>query len=72
MEPAVVLEKNLDQALLDLQLCDFLDEEVKLIKKLGDHLTHLHRSPVAGPLAGLGEYLFERLTFKHDLEPLEP
>uniref|UniRef100_H0XVB8 Ferritin n=1 Tax=Otolemur garnettii TaxID=30611 RepID=H0XVB8_OTOGA len=42
----------------------FLDEEVKLLKKMGDHLTNLHR--LAGPQAGLGEYLFERLTLKHD------
>uniref|UniRef100_A0A8D0ZUG8 Ferritin n=1 Tax=Sus scrofa TaxID=9823 RepID=A0A8D0ZUG8_PIG len=50
-------------------LCDFLenhflDEEVKLIKKMGDHLTNLRR--LSGPQAGLGEYLFERLTLKHD------
>ncbi|XP_047404159.1 ferritin light chain-like [Sciurus carolinensis] len=79
MEAALALEKNLNQAILDLHalgsthtgphLCDFLenhflDEEVKLIKKIGDHLTHLHR--LAGPQAGLGEYLFERLTLKHD------
>ena len=41
----------------------FLDEEVKLIKKMGDPLTNLCR--LAGPQAGLGEYLFERLTLKH-------
>ncbi|KAM4799483.1 ferritin light chain [Urocitellus parryii] len=79
MEAALALEKNLNQAILDLHalgstrtdphLCDFLenhflDEEVKLIKKMGDHLTNLHR--LAGPQAGLGEYLFERLTLKHD------
>ncbi|KAG8521319.1 Ferritin light chain [Galemys pyrenaicus] len=79
MEAAVVLEKNLNQALLDLHalgssradphLCDFLeshflDEEVKLLKQMGDHLTNLRR--LASPQAGLGEYLFERLTFKHD------
>uniref|UniRef100_A0ABK0KWL6 Ferritin n=1 Tax=Rattus norvegicus TaxID=10116 RepID=A0ABK0KWL6_RAT len=81
------LEKNLNQALLDLHalgsartdphLCDFLeshflDKEVKLIKKMGNHLTNLRR--VAGPQpaqtgvaqASLGEYLFERLTLKHD------
>uniref|UniRef100_A0A8C0CVZ3 Ferritin n=1 Tax=Balaenoptera musculus TaxID=9771 RepID=A0A8C0CVZ3_BALMU len=76
---AINMEKNLNQALLDLHalgsaradphLCDFLeshflDEEVKLIKKMGDHLTNLRR--LAGPQAGLGEYLFERLTLKHD------
>nr|XP_058161584.1 ferritin light chain-like [Dasypus novemcinctus] len=79
MEAALVLEKSLNQALLDLHalgsantdphLCDFLethflDEEVKLIKKIGDHLTNLRR--LAGPQAGLGKYLFERLTLKHD------
>ncbi|KAG5199933.1 hypothetical protein JEQ12_006412 [Ovis aries] len=53
----------------DPHICDFLenhflDEEVKLIKKMGDHLTNLRR--LAGPQAGLGEYLFERLTLKHD------
>ncbi|KAL1778729.1 ferritin light chain [Sigmodon hispidus] len=56
MEAALALEKNLNQALLDLHslgsahtdphLCDslenhFLDEEVKLIKKMGNHLTNL-------------------------------
>ncbi|KAB0385446.1 hypothetical protein FD755_000402 [Muntiacus reevesi] len=79
MEAALLLEKNLNQALLDLHglasargdphICDFLenhflDEEVKLIKKMGDHLTNLRR--LAGPQAGLGEYLFKRLTLKHD------
>uniref|UniRef100_H0XRU4 Ferritin n=1 Tax=Otolemur garnettii TaxID=30611 RepID=H0XRU4_OTOGA len=79
MEAALALEKSLNQALLDLHalgsaltdphLCDFLespflDEEVKLLKKMGNHLTNLHR--LAGPQAGLGEYLFERLTLKHD------
>ncbi|XP_004381731.1 ferritin light chain [Trichechus manatus latirostris] len=79
MEAALALEKSLNQALLDLHavatahtdphLCDFLenhflDEEVKLLKKMGDHLTNVRR--VASPQAGLGEYLFERLTLKHD------
>ncbi|VFV32497.1 ferritin light chain [Lynx pardinus] len=79
MEAALLLEKKLKQALLDLHalgsaradphLCDFLenhfpDEEAKLIKKMGDHLTYLRR--LSGPHAGLGEYLFERLTLKHD------
>ncbi|EHB17875.1 Ferritin light chain [Heterocephalus glaber] len=79
MEATLALEKNLNQALLerhalgsaktDPYLCDFLenhflDEEVKLIKKIGDHLTNLLR--LAGPHGGLGEYLFERLTLKHD------
>uniref|UniRef100_H0VYL3 Ferritin n=1 Tax=Cavia porcellus TaxID=10141 RepID=H0VYL3_CAVPO len=79
MGAALTLEKSLNQALLDLHalgsaktephVCDFLenhflDEEVKLIKKTSDHLTDLRR--LDGPQAGLGEYLFERLTLKHD------
>ena len=79
MEAALLLEKNLNQALLDLHslpsarrdphICDFLEnhflnEEVKLIQKMGDHLTNLCR--LAGPQAVLGEYLFERLTLKRD------
>ncbi|XP_053456883.1 ferritin light chain-like [Nycticebus coucang] len=79
LEATSALEKSLNQSLLDLHtlgsvrtdphLCDFLeshflDEEVKLLKKMGDHMTNLHR--LAGPQAGLGEYLFKRLTLKHD------
>ncbi|KAK2094805.1 hypothetical protein P7K49_026221 [Saguinus oedipus] len=56
MESATALEKNLNQALFDLHalwsahtdphLCDFLEgqflnEEVRLINKMGDHLTNL-------------------------------
>ena len=78
-EAALLTEKNLSQALWDLHglgsahadphirdLLEnhFLDEEVKLIKNMGDHLTHFHR--LAGPQAGLGKYVFERLTLKHD------
>ena len=78
-EVAFLTEKNLSQALWDLHglgsahtdphICDllgnyFLDEEVKLIKKMDDHLTHLRR--LAGPQAGLGKYVFERLTLKHN------
>uniref|UniRef100_A0A2K5PLL1 Ferritin n=1 Tax=Cebus imitator TaxID=2715852 RepID=A0A2K5PLL1_CEBIM len=76
MEAAMALEKNLNQALLDLHALGsartdpHLYEEVKIIKKMDDHLTNLRR--LAGPQAGLGEYLFERLTFKHDQEPTEP
>ncbi|XP_042789914.1 ferritin light chain-like [Panthera leo] len=68
MKAALLLEKNLNQGLLDLHalgsartdphLCGFLenhflDEEVKLIKKMGDHLTNLRR--LSGPQADLGE-----------------
>nr|XP_058906478.1 ferritin light chain-like [Kogia breviceps] len=76
MEASINMKKNLNQALLDLHalgsaranphFCNFLeshflDEEVKLIKKMDNHLCRL-----AGPQAGLGEYLFERLTVKYD------
>ncbi|KAJ8788217.1 hypothetical protein J1605_005516 [Eschrichtius robustus] len=55
---AVLVEKNLNQALVDLpalgsapadpRLCDFREsrfreEQVKLIKKMGDHVTNLRR-----------------------------
>ena len=87
MEAALALEKNLNQALLDLHalgsaradphLCDsleshFPDKEVKLIKKMGNHLTNLRRvagpqpAQTGAPQGSLGEYLFERLTLKHD------
>ena len=60
---------GLGSARANPHICDFLEnhfleEEVKLIKKMGDPLTNLCR--LAGPQAGLGEYLFERLTLKHD------
>uniref|UniRef100_A0A8C0W0Y3 Ferritin n=1 Tax=Castor canadensis TaxID=51338 RepID=A0A8C0W0Y3_CASCN len=75
METCLALEKNLNQALLDLHalgsanadphLCfflesHFLEKEVKLIKKMGDHLTSLRR--LADLDAQLSEYLFKRLT----------
>ncbi|XP_037017750.2 ferritin light chain-like [Artibeus jamaicensis] len=79
MEAGLALEKNLKQALLDLPAlgsthtephpCDFLenlflDEEMKLLKKMGDHLTNIWR--LASPQAEMGECLFKRLTIKHD------
>ncbi|KAE8593891.1 hypothetical protein XENTR_v10019364 [Xenopus tropicalis] len=75
MEVALNLEKSVNQALLDLHkiatdhadphMCDylereFLEEEVKIIKKLGDHLTNLKRVKAAED--GMGEYLFDKLT----------
>ncbi|KAM9075133.1 ferritin light chain-like [Megaptera novaeangliae] len=50
-------------------LCDFLeshflDEEVRLIRKKGDHLTNHRR--LAGSQVGLDEYLFERITLLKD------
>uniref|UniRef100_A0A8C8RCP9 Ferritin n=1 Tax=Pelusios castaneus TaxID=367368 RepID=A0A8C8RCP9_9SAUR len=77
LKHALQLEKTVNQAMLDLHklamekndphLCDFLesdylDEQVKAIKQLGDHLTNLKRLGV--PQNGLGEYLFD----KHTLE----
>ncbi|KAJ1131709.1 hypothetical protein NDU88_010043 [Pleurodeles waltl] len=79
MEYALTLEKTVNQALLDLHkvstdhtdphMCDFLeshylDDEVKLIKKLGHHLTNLKRVKAAE--VGMGEYLFDKLTLDED------
>uniref|UniRef100_UPI00398F7581 ferritin heavy chain, oocyte isoform-like n=1 Tax=Pristiophorus japonicus TaxID=55135 RepID=UPI00398F7581 len=75
MQRALQMEKNVNQSLLDLHklssgstdphLCDFLethylDEQVKMIKKLGDHITNLKR--LGAPENGLGEYLFDKHT----------
>ncbi|KAG8536251.1 hypothetical protein GDO81_026809, partial [Engystomops pustulosus] len=79
MEYALKLEKGVNQALLDLHkiatdhadphMCDFLEreyleEEVKLLKKLGDHITNLKRVKAAE--VGMGEYLFDKLTLGED------
>ncbi|XP_036266060.1 ferritin light chain-like [Pipistrellus kuhlii] len=79
MDAALALEKSLNQVLVELQAlgstctdappCDFLDnhfqdETGETHQEDGRHLTHLHR--LAGPQAGLSEYLFERLTVKQD------
>ncbi|XP_038622175.1 ferritin heavy chain B-like isoform X2 [Tachyglossus aculeatus] len=50
--------------LQDIKLCDFLeweylDQQVKVIKCLGDHITNLMRLG-----APLGQYLFDRLTLE--------
>uniref|UniRef100_UPI00398EE6AD ferritin heavy chain-like n=1 Tax=Pristiophorus japonicus TaxID=55135 RepID=UPI00398EE6AD len=73
MQRALQMEKNVNQSLLDLHkhsiertdphLCDFLethylDEQVKMIKKLGDHITNLKR--LGAPENGLGVYLFDK------------
>ncbi|XP_067830486.1 ferritin heavy chain B-like isoform X1 [Heptranchias perlo] len=75
MQRALQMEKNVNQSLLDLHklstertdphLCDFLethylDEQVKMIKKLGDHITNLKR--LGAPENGMGVYLFDKLT----------
>ncbi|CAM2100942.1 unnamed protein product [Caretta caretta] len=75
LQCALQLEKTLNQALLDLHklateqndphLCDFLkseylEEQVKAIKQLGDHVTNLKLLGV--PQNGTGEYLFDKHT----------
>lgn len=72
MQAALALEKNVNQALLDLhkiadshgdaQMCDFIEneylsEQVDAIKEISDHVTNLKR---VGP--GMGEYLFDKET----------
>uniref|UniRef100_A0A452IL98 Ferritin n=1 Tax=Gopherus agassizii TaxID=38772 RepID=A0A452IL98_9SAUR len=77
LQCALQLEKRVNQALLDLHklatekndphLCDFLEsdyleEQVKAIKQLGDHVTNLKHLGV--PQNGMGEYLFDKLTLE--------
>ncbi|GAB1608361.1 soma ferritin-like [Argonauta hians] len=72
IQMALQLEKNIQQALLelhkigsdhgDVHLCDFLEAEflshqVESIKELSDHLANLKRVG-----AGLGEYMFDKHT----------
>lgn len=76
MQVTLQLEKSVNQSLLDLhkvasnhddaQMCDFLEteyleEQVKAIKEIGDHITQLKRVG-----AGLGEYLYDKETMGHD------
>jgi len=71
-EAALDLEKKVNASLLaihstaqeknDPQMCDFLEthyleEQVKAIKELSDHITNLKRNGT-----GLGEYLFDKHT----------
>ncbi|XP_066303341.1 soma ferritin-like [Branchiostoma lanceolatum] len=72
MQAALALERNVNQALLDLhktalrhndpQMMDFLEEEyleeqVRSIKEFADHVTNLKRVGT-----GQGEYLYDKLT----------
>ncbi|XP_028594974.2 ferritin heavy chain A-like [Podarcis muralis] len=74
-QSALRLEGKVNQGLLDLHklalekedphLChflksQFLEEQVKAIKQLADHLSNLRRLGV--PQDGLGEHLFNKLT----------
>uniref|UniRef100_A0A8C9R9P8 Ferritin n=1 Tax=Scleropages formosus TaxID=113540 RepID=A0A8C9R9P8_SCLFO len=78
MRCALQLEKNVNQALLDLHkvamenddphLCDFLEtrylnEQVEAIKKLGDHIGNLSKMDAGNNR--MAEYLFDKLTLKH-------
>uniref|UniRef100_UPI003D81C575 Designed ankyrin repeat proteins,Ferritin heavy chain, N-terminally processed n=1 Tax=Homo sapiens TaxID=9606 RepID=UPI003D81C575 len=75
MESALHLEKAVNASLLrlhklatdcnDPHLCDFiethyLNEQVKAIKELGDHVTNLRK--MGAPESGLAEYLFDKHT----------
>ncbi|XP_020041850.2 ferritin heavy chain [Castor canadensis] len=75
MECALQLEKSVNQSLLELHklatdkndphLCDFiethyLNEQVKSIKELGDHVTNLRK--MGAPETGMAEYLFDKHT----------
>nr|ABV30907.1 ferritin heavy chain [Pimephales promelas] len=75
MQCALQLEKNVNQALLDLHkaasgnrdpyLCDFLEthylnEQVEAIKKIGDHITNLSKMDAGNNR--MAEYLFDKHT----------
>ncbi|XP_044937717.1 ferritin heavy chain-like [Mustela putorius furo] len=75
MECALHLEKSVNQSLLELHklatdkndphLCDFiethyLNEQVKSIQELGDHVTNLRK--MGAPESGMAEYLFDKHT----------
>lgn len=75
MQCALQLEKNVNQALLDLHklasqhqdphLCDFLethylDAQVEMIKKLGDYITNLTK--MDADKNKMAEYLFDKHT----------
>lgn len=79
MECALLLEKKVNQSLLDLHalasdkgdphLCDFLEthylnEQVKSIKELGDHVQNLLN--IGAKESGLAEYLFDKHTLGNE------
>ncbi|XP_040830427.1 ferritin, mitochondrial [Ochotona curzoniae] len=79
MECALQLEKDVNQSLLELHalasdkgdphLCDFLEthylnEQVKSIKELGDHVHSL--TSMGAPEDGLAEYLFDQHTLGNE------
>uniref|UniRef100_A0A8C3YBI0 Ferritin n=1 Tax=Catagonus wagneri TaxID=51154 RepID=A0A8C3YBI0_9CETA len=79
MECALLLEKKVNQSLLELHtlasdkgdphLCDFLEtyylnEQVKSIKELGDHVHNLVK--MGAPDSSLAEYLFDKHTLGNE------
>ncbi|XP_004631417.1 ferritin heavy chain [Octodon degus] len=79
MQCALALERHVNQSLLDLHtlasdkkdphLCDFLEthflnEQVKSIKELGDHVRNL--VSLGAPDSGLAEYLFDKHTLGNE------
>uniref|UniRef100_UPI00398E4290 ferritin heavy chain, oocyte isoform-like n=1 Tax=Pristiophorus japonicus TaxID=55135 RepID=UPI00398E4290 len=70
MQRALQMEKNVNQSLLDLHKLSTgstdpqvsssygVLEQMKMIKKLGDHITNLKR--LGAPENGMGEYLFDK------------
>ncbi|VEL09746.1 unnamed protein product [Protopolystoma xenopodis] len=54
-----VAESHHDNHMMDFLESEYLNEQVTAIKELADYITQCER---AGP--GLGEYMFEKLTFK--------
>lgn len=74
MQAALQLERDVNDSLLDLHRLaskhndphltdfleeEFLDEQVRSIKEIGDHITNLKR---VGP--GLGEFQFDKLSIR--------
>lgn len=79
MECALLLEKDVNRSLLELHtlasdkgdphLCDFLEthylnDQVKSIKELGDHVHNLVK--MGAPDSGLAEYLFDKHTLGNE------
>ena len=75
MQDSLHWEKYVNQSLLnmhqlatdscDANLCHFLgtgylDQQVRYIKELGDHLTNVRK--MGAPEGGLAEYAFDKLT----------
>nr|XP_012805902.2 ferritin light chain-like [Jaculus jaculus] len=64
-EPSLLNFHALYSTFTDLNLCDFLDEEVKYIQKMVNNLNNLQGLVDSHP--SLGKHLFEWLTLKHGM-----